>query len=441
DGTIATYSWTKIAGPASFAIGNAAAASTGVTNFSQGTYQFRLVVTDNRGGVDSDTVSITVNGALPPPNQAPNANAGTDISITLPVNNTTLNGTASSDPDGTVSSYNWAKISGPAQFTIANTNSASTALSNLAQGTYSFRLVIADNSGATDSDTVTVTVNAAPPVPNVAPWANAGTDFSVNLPTATVYLNGAGSSDPDGSITNYDWVKISGPGAITIVNSTTALPSVVGLQAGTYIFELTVTDNRGATSKDRVQIVVNSVVNSKPLANAGNDTTIAVPSSSSLLNGTASKDNDGSISGYLWRQINGPSSALIQNNVVDLTIVNELVAGDYTFELTVTDNKGATAKDTVAITVVNIFRYEESLRVFPNPSIGAVTIRCVSDSLGQAKVSVYDMSGNIVRTILYNKLQSSVDVKTDFTGLKAGTYYIEVLIESRKKMITKFIKQ
>ena len=55
-----------------------------------------------------------------PPNVLPIANAGPDQSITLPVNSVTLNGSGSVDPDGNIIAYNWTKISGPSQFTIAN---------------------------------------------------------------------------------------------------------------------------------------------------------------------------------------------------------------------------------------------------------------------------------------------------------------------------------
>ena len=99
----------------------------------------------------------------PAPNQSPVANAGADISISLPNNSATLNGTASSDPDGSISAWAWTKISGPAQYNIANATSATAQLTNLAAGVYGFRLLVTDNSGAADADTVVITVSGPPP--------------------------------------------------------------------------------------------------------------------------------------------------------------------------------------------------------------------------------------------------------------------------------------
>src|SRR6476660_2431847 len=47
------------------------------------------------------------------PNQPPTANAGQDQSITLPTNSVTLTGSGA-DKDGSISGYNWTKVSGPA---------------------------------------------------------------------------------------------------------------------------------------------------------------------------------------------------------------------------------------------------------------------------------------------------------------------------------------
>jgi len=102
-----------------------------------------------------------------PGNQPPLSAAGNDQTITLPTSSVSLNGSSSTDSDGTITTYAWTKLSGGAA-TITSPSSANTTVTGLVQGTYVFRLTVTDNLGATDFDDVTVIVN---PVPNVAPIA------------------------------------------------------------------------------------------------------------------------------------------------------------------------------------------------------------------------------------------------------------------------------
>lgn len=95
---------------------------------------------------------------VPPENKAPTANAGADQTIT--VNTVTLNGSGT-DVDGTIKSYEWSRIDGPTQYTIATSTQAQTVINNLAQGTYQFVLIVTDNQGAKTQDTVTITVSLA----------------------------------------------------------------------------------------------------------------------------------------------------------------------------------------------------------------------------------------------------------------------------------------
>ena len=232
-------------------------------------------------------------------NQTPTANAGTDQTITLPVNTVVLNGTGT-DPDGTIAVYNWVMISGPPAGTITNAASATTSVTGLVQGVYQFKLYVTDNDAATASDIMQVTVQ-------VSPTANAGTDQTITLPTSTVSLNGS-ANDPDGTISSYTWTKISGPSAGTITNPTTGVTSATGLVQGVYQFELKVIDNDGNTGSDTVQITVNAA-NIPPTADAGTDQSITLPTSSVTIIGTGT-DTDGSISAYNWREISGPSGSL-----------------------------------------------------------------------------------------------------------------------------------
>jgi len=187
-------------------------------------------------------------------------------------------------------------------------------------------------------------------VANKPPVANAGTNQAINLPTSTVTNSGSLSSDADGTISSYAWLKISGPSTFTIVNSSSVSTAVTSLVQGVYQFQLTVTDNNGATAKDTVQITVNSI--NSPVANAGPDKSITLPISTTNLTGSGT-DADGTISTYGWLKISGPAIGTIVSPLGAATTLLDLVAGVYKYELTVTDDKGASGKDTVLVTVVS----------------------------------------------------------------------------------------
>ena len=99
-----------------------------------------------------------------------------------------------------------------------------------------------------------VTGNAAVSTGNVPPIANAGADQNVGLNVA-VTLNGSGSSDPDAgpSALTFAWSQVSGP-AVTITNPTSASASFTPTVAGTYLFQLQVSDG-AASATDTVQVV------------------------------------------------------------------------------------------------------------------------------------------------------------------------------------------
>jgi hypothetical protein len=156
DGTIASYAWTKISGTGG-TIASPSSSSTSVTGLSGGSHAFRLFVTDNQGGTRDDTLNVTVS------NTSPTANAGADQSITLPTSQVTLTGSGS-DPGGSIASYAWTKLTGTGG-TVTSPSSATTTFTGLSAGTYTLRLLVTDNLGATAADTVQITVNASTPPP------------------------------------------------------------------------------------------------------------------------------------------------------------------------------------------------------------------------------------------------------------------------------------
>ena len=157
DGLIKEWVWKNISGPTSFNIIYANSSRTSLKNLTTGVYKFELTVKDNAGLSGKDTVQITVTDLFQP-NRPPVANAGSDLTITLPASSVTMDGTASTDPDNNITSYKWAKISGPDSFNITKANSVQAQATNLAEGVYQFELTVTDSMGLADRDTTTVTV-------------------------------------------------------------------------------------------------------------------------------------------------------------------------------------------------------------------------------------------------------------------------------------------
>jgi ribosomal protein L14 len=279
DGNIASYEWTQISKPsgASDAVISAPAnSSTGVSGLTAvGKYTFQLKVTDNDGAESTDAVDVNVAAAT---NVAPTASAGSDQSITLPTDSVTLDGSASSDSDGNIASYEWTQISKPSgapDAVISAPANSSTGVSGLtAVGKYTFQLKVTDNDGAESTDAVDVTVAAAA---NVAPTASAGSDLSINVSTATsVTLDGSASGDSDGSIAAYEWTLLSKPNGapdVTINNSTSATATASNLtKIGIYKFQLKVTDNAGAENVDAVNVTVKETKTADVTVKANNFT-------------------------------------------------------------------------------------------------------------------------------------------------------------------------
>jgi len=89
--------------------------------------------------------------------------------------------------------------------------------------------------------------------------------------------------------------------------------------------------------------------NRAPTANAGLDKTITLPTNFVTLSGSGS-DPDGSSLAYQWSKVSGGSASLGSVTSAQLSLTG-LVAGTYTFRLTVKDPMGASGADDAKITV------------------------------------------------------------------------------------------
>jgi beta-glucanase (GH16 family) len=302
---------------------------------STGIHVLDLIVTDEEGLTGVDKITITV---IDPDNIAPIANAGADASyedddgddwVTL-----TLDGSASSDSDGTIDDYKWYNN----KSVIAE---EMTATVDLSTGIYNLTLMVTDNDGVTNFDQVSITVIDPD---NIAPIANAGDDMllvDTNRDGSQSYtLDASASSDSDGQIVDYLWEE----NGMEIGNEVSVS---VDFTIGTHTISLTTTDDDGVSNSDDVVIKVHQ----EPIAMAGDDIFVqdsdANGNEDILLDGSLSTDPYGMVVSYSWSE----------NEVEIATGVNinhTFDVGTHDITLVVTDDDGAFATDDIQIIVASI---------------------------------------------------------------------------------------
>ena len=434
DGQITTWLWQKTAGPAGGDLTAAAAAKTNVNNLQEGSYTFQLTVTDNDGGSNSATVNVVVLPAIVP-NKPPVSNAGNNIQVQLPVNTASLDGSASTDADGQITTWRWQKTAGPAGGDLTAAGAAKTNINNLQEGTYTFQLTVTDNDGGSGSASVNVEVLPAV-VPNQPPVANAGLNIQVQLPVNTAMLDGSGSSDADGQITAWQWKKTAGPAGGSIATAGQARTTINDLVAGTYTYQLTVTDDKQATATATVSVTVLPVVvvNKPPVAVTTGDRTIQLPVDALFADGSPSYDSDGSIALYAWSQLAGPSEAEIVNPDRAQTLIKGMKAGDYQFQLTVTDDKQATATAVFNVRVIASgpdIHLEDSARLFPNPAAHRIWLHVARTGNSPLTATIIDMNGRMYQRVRYTT-PDSFQTEINIDNLPNGHYTMEVQGEDKK---------
>ena len=261
----------------------------------------------------------------------------------------------SNSSDGNITSYNWTKGS--------SVLSTSVSFSSIfTPGTHNIVLKVVDDSNATDTDSVTIIVNS-PPV------ADAG-ENRVSNENTNVILDAGNSHDEIGGIVSYEWSEGS-----TVLS--TSIKFSKTFTEGAHIITLKVTDKYGASDIDAIIISVTQ----PPIADAGPDIQI-YDGTWVTLNGSNSTDPDGYISSYKWME-----GAEIYNTAESFEKLFNI--GVHVLTLTVTDNYGATATDTVTVEVLELKKYPPVADAGPDIVVDA------NETVALNASGCYDPDGNI----------------------------------------------
>ncbi|MGN6435212.1 MAG: PKD domain-containing protein [Agriterribacter sp.] len=467
--------WKRLSGPGSYGAvmypsGNLI--TTTAKSIPVGKYEYQLTVQDDKGNVSTDVMVFTVQNATSAETSPPTAEAGANQTLTLPTNSVTIDAGTSTASSGTsISSYQWTKTSGPSSGTITSTTSAKTTVTSLVAGTYVFQVLVTDNKGKTDTDVVSVTVNAAT---TTVLKASAGADQTITLPARTVTLNGTQSTAASGySIKSYKWSKVSGPtysGGIS--NSTASSTSITELVPGTYVFRLTITDNAGKTATDDIKVIVKYIAGTLK-ANAGADQTFTYPlATSPVLNGGASTAPTGSTVSCAWKRISGPGTAgsvMYPSGNLITTTSKGLSVGTHQFQLTVRDALGNESKDILVITVkssvsARTASTEETVsaqnglvtaddltnnqgttlevKINPNPVTTDMKVWVDGTAKGKTSIQVYNLGGALLLQQSFVKDAPGIIGKSfNVANLSAGTYLVKVVVDNKITKSVQMIKK
>ncbi len=241
-------------------------------------------------------------------------------------NTCSFNASASTDPDGSITSYGWA-------FGDGTTGSGKTVSHTYAPDkVYTVKLTVTDNSGKKASTSRQVVVGNPPPV--------AAFSHSCSSPT-TCAFDASGSSDPGGSITSYAWTFGDGTTG-TGQTMTHRYPNPGG---GTRTVRLTVTDNQGKTASISKAVTLPANTLPKPVIRAGS---CSATTHSCYLDGYQTRDPDGGFATtftYVWNFGDGTTGTGI------IKYHRFPAAGTHTVKLTVTDDEGTSASTSKTVTV------------------------------------------------------------------------------------------
>jgi YD repeat-containing protein len=299
-----------------------------------GTWTLRVadLAANDTGTLDGWALRSSAAGCSVAANVAPTASFDASADP-VPTGTSVTFTSTSQDSDGSIASQAW-DLDNDGQFDDGTGVTASTSFAKA--GSYTVRLKVIDNRGASAIATRVMNVTNRPPVASFtsAPASPSSGDTVTFTSTA---------SDVDGTIASQAW-DLDNDGLYD--DGTAATASTSFSKPGVYTVGLKVTDDNGDSATTTKQV---TVANRAPTAAFGASPTSA-PTGASIAFTSSSSDVDGTIASQAWDLDNDGAYDDASGGTTSKTFSK---AGTYTVGLKVTDDSGASTTVSHTVTITN----------------------------------------------------------------------------------------
>jgi PKD repeat protein len=370
---------------------------------------FRCVVSNAADSATSETATLTVL-----PNQPPIAEfAASPVFGEAPLT-VNFDASASSDPDGTIASYAWDFGDGETGTGMLTSHTYSN------PDTYTVTLAVTDDSAASHSTSVTISVTPAPPRITLQPL-----NLSIKVGQSATFSVAADGTEPLG----YQWQKngmdIEGATAESHITPATTLAD------NGSTFRCVVSNVAGSATSETATLTV--LANLPPLATFTAAPLLGYAPLSVDFDASASSDPDGSIASYAWNFGDGETGTGV------LTSHTYPNPGTYTVTLTVGDDQQATHSATTTVTVEEtpvIVRVKDGLQALYIFEEETGTI--VGDISGIAPP--LDLTIGNAQAVTWNEGRLTVNSPVTIASAGAATRLVSAIKASNEITIEAWIK-
>lgn len=396
-----------------------------------GSYFYKVIATDAAGNLSAASgasPAVTIADTISP-------TAPTALTVTVSGATATLSWTASSDNVG-VAGYSvhraaTADFVAGATNKIANVAAIGYADSNLAAGTYYYKVIALDSasnaSSASEAASAVVTDTIAPTAPTNVTAGATGTSVGIGWTAATDDVAVTGYSVYRGTTEGF---TADATNKIGDASATSYLDTVPG--AGTFYYRVTANDAAGNVSAASSSVSVSIADTTAPTTPTGLSSTVSGATAS--LTWTASTDDVG-VTGYsVYRGTSAGFSPVSGNRVGTSSTPSYsdtgLASGTYFYKVIATDaasnTSAASDETTVVVTDTTAPSTPTGVSATASGTSVAVNWAASTDNVSVAGYAVYRGTTSSFTADASSKIADTSGTSYADTVPGAGTYYYRV---------------